>query len=304
MILPKNKAMTKNLQNQETPKTASLLKKGMPPKIAAIHDVSCIGRCATTVILPVLSVCGNQVCPLPTALLSTHTGGYTGFTFLDLTAEMPAIAAHWEKLDTVFDAVYSGFLGSAGQIEIVRAFAEKAKQRNPHCLFLADPVMGDDGATYATYTPEMCRKTRILISDADIITPNLTEACILLDKPFRPDFDETELAAMAKELAGLSGDLVYITGIHRENAVGVLYYDKQSGAHGEYFTPRDPNNYPGTGDVFASVILAGAMSGLTPENSVRKACDFIYKASRYTTALGTPVREGLAIEPLLGELIR
>ena len=296
--------MKHNEMQKATLQPASLLKKsGIPPKVAAIHDVSCIGRCATTVILPVLSACGDQVCPLPTALLSTHTGGYTGFTFLDLTAEMPKIAAHWEALGTAFDAVYSGFLGSADQIETVRAFAEKAKEKNPDCLFLADPVMGDDGNTYATYTPEMCRKTRLLIADADIITPNLTEACILLDRPFRPDLGKTELLAMAKELSALCAGLVLVTGIHRENTVGVLYYDKKSGIHGEYFTPRDPNNYPGTGDIFASVVLAGALAGLAPEISVKKACDFIYHASRYTTSLGTPVREGLAIEPLLGELI-
>lgn len=184
-----------HVQNTGTPQAASLLQKNkLPRKVAAIHDVSCIGRCAATVILPVLSVCGNQVCPLPTALLSTHTGGYTGFTFLDLTSEMPKIAAHWETLDTVFDAVYSGFLGSADQIEIVRTFAKKAKERNPACLFLADPVMGDDGTTYATYTPEMCRRTRQLIADADIITPNLTEACILLDMPY--DRQKTEAEAL------------------------------------------------------------------------------------------------------------
>ena len=118
-----------HVQNTGTPQAASLLQKNkLPPKVAAIHDVSCIGRCAATVILPVLSVCGNQVCPLPTALLSTHTGGYTGFTFLDLTSEMPKIAAHWETLDTVFDAVYSGFLG------------------NP----VAEGVYGDMGLLYAS----------------------------------------------------------------------------------------------------------------------------------------------------------
>lgn len=289
-----------------TPQAASLLQKNkLPPKVAAIHDVSCIGRCAITVILPVLSACGNQVCPLPTALLSTHTGGYTGFTFLDLTSEMPKITDHWETLGTAFDAVYSGFLGSADQIEIVRSFAQKAKERNPSCLFLADPVMGDDGTTYATYTPEMCRRTRQLIADADIITPNLTEACILLDMPYDKQKTEADLCTMAKKLSQLCKGLVFITGIHRDinDTVGVVYYDKKTDRFGTYFTPRDPQNYPGTGDVFASVILAGALAGLSPEVTAVKACDFICEASHVTTMLGTPVREGLVIEPLLGRLI-
>lgn len=273
-----------------------------PPKAATIHDVSCIGRCASTVILPVLSVCGVQACPLPTALLSTHTGGYEGFTFLDLTEEMPKITAHWRSLGTAFDAVYSGFLGSAGQIETVRAFAAECKEQNPDCVFLADPVMGDDGSTYATYTAEMCRLTRHLIAGADIITPNLTEACILLDEPYRRNFTPEQLAEMARSLSGMTAGKVIITGVHRENAVGAVYYDAASGLRGEYFTPRDPNNFPGAGDIFASIVLAGALEKRPLAETVRKACDFIFRASRFTTALGTPVREGLAIEPLLKEL--
>lgn len=297
--------MTNNHSIQGTPKTASFRRKPTrPPRVAAIHDVSCVGRCAETVILPVLSACGQQVCPLPTALLSTHTGGYRDFTFLDLTKEMPKIEKHWESLGLVFDAVYSGFLGSAGQIEIVRHFAEKAKQRNPHCLFLADPVMGDDGATYATYTPEMCRLTKSLIGEADIITPNLTEACLLADRPYHTAMTDEELQGMAKDLSKLCRGLVYVTGIPKGDTVGVLFYDKTTDTYGSCFTPRDPNNYPGTGDVFASLVLAGTLEGLSPKLCAERACRFIWKASAYTTALQTPVREGLAFEPLLGELTK
>lgn len=273
-----------------------------PARVVTVHDISCIGRCASTVILPVLSVCGVQACPLPTALLSTHTGGYSDFTFLDLTDEMKRITAHWARMDTAFDAVYSGFLGSVDQIEIVRTFASECKKRYPDCLFLADPVMGDDGKPYTTYTEAMCRKTRELVADADVITPNLTEACILLERPFRTDFTEHELESMAEELSELTTGTVFMTGIHRANTVGVLYYDRTTHTHGSYFTPRDPNNYPGAGDIFASVVLAGLMKKLSPLACVQTACDFIYRASVYTTALHTPVREGLAIEPLLADL--
>ncbi len=276
---------------------------GHVPRVAAIHDISCIGRCAGTVILPVLSVCGVQACPLPTALLSTHTGGYTGFTFLDLTNELPRIAAHWDTLGETFAAVYSGFLGSADQIELVRAFAADCKKKEPHCLFLADPVMGDDGACYATYTGEMCQKTRELVKDADIITPNVTEACILLDIPYRTDFSNEELERMTKALSNLSAGLVVMTGIHRDDRVGVMYYERAMETPGTYFTLRDPNNYPGTGDVFASILLAGLLAGKTAPESVKWACDFIYETACFTTSLHTPVREGLAIEPCLGKLV-
>lgn len=278
------------------------LSAGRVPRVAAIHDISCIGRCAGTVILPVLSVCGIQACPLPTALLSTHTGGYTGFTFLDLTNEMPRIAEHWNTLGETFEAVYSGFLGSADQIELVRSFAADCKKKSPHCLFLADPVMGDDGACYATYTDEMCQKTRELVRDADIITPNVTEACILLDVPYRTDFSNKELEQMTKALSRLSSGLVVLTGIHRDDRVGVMYYERAMDEPGTYFTLRDPNNYPGTGDVFASILLAGLLAGKKASESVKLACDFIYEIARFTTTLHTPVREGLAIEPFLGKL--
>lgn len=289
-------------------KTIDNISISPPPKIAAVHDISCIGRCACTVIIPVLSALGVQVCPLPTALLSTHTGGYEGFTFMDLSDEMKKISAHWDSIDTVFDAVYSGFLGSANQIETVREFVNNCKAKKPECIFLADPVMGDDGEKYATYTDEMCRLTKKLVSGAHVITPNVTEACILLDEPYRKDFSSDKLCEMGKELCAIGAENVIITGIHRGDEVGAVYYISGAGASGtdkfgEYFTKRDPNNYPGAGDIFSSMILAGVLKGMPLAKTVKNACDFIYSASGYTTLLGTPIREGLAIEPLMGQLI-
>lgn len=290
------------MKNSETDFSSPVLTIVPPPKIAAVHDISCIGRCAATVIIPVLSVMGIQVCPLPTALLSTHTGGYEGFTFLDLTDEIHKITTHWNAIGTKFDAVYSGFLGSAAQIEAVLKFAESCKKISPGCLFLADPVMGDGGSKYATYTDEMCRLTRRLVAVSDITTPNLTEACILLGIPYRDTFTEKEIERMTEQIAAMGAKNVIITGVTRENEVGAAYYESKTGAHGAYFTPRDPKNYPGTGDVFASVILAGQLKQIPLAHSVKKACDFIFLASRLTTACGTPVREGLAIEGILAKL--
>lgn len=274
-----------------------------PPKVAAVHDVSCVGRCAQTVIMPVLSAMGVQVCPLPTALLSTHTGGYTNFTFLDLSNEMTKIIAHFKRLGTVFDSVYSGFLGSAEQINTVLGFATYCKEINPGCIFLADPVMGDDGCKYATYTDEMCMLTRKLITKADIITPNLTEACILLDKPYKDSFSDDEISGMLSGLCEMGAKNIIITGIHRADKVGAVFMCDNGSLCGEYFAKRDPNNYPGAGDIFSSIILACAHKKMHLYDAVKLACDFISEASSLTSSFGTPVKEGLAFEGLLGKLI-
>ena len=152
------------------------------PRVAAIHDLSGFGRCSLTVAIPVLSAMGVQCCPLPTAVLSTHTGGFEGYTFRDLTEEMAAAAAHWKALDLRFDAVYSGFLGSERQIGLVRQFLRDF--RRPGTLAVVDPVMGDFGRVYETYTPAMCRRMADLTAEADVITPNLTEAALLLGVPY------------------------------------------------------------------------------------------------------------------------
>ena len=151
------------------------------PRIAAIHDLSCFGRCSLTIALPVLSAMGCQCCPLPTALLSAHTG-FPGNTFLDLTAEMGRIADHWAAMDLQFDAIYSGFLGSADQVDTVARFFDTFKKSGT--AVIVDPVMGDHGTAYRTCTPELCRGMRVLAENSDVITPNLTEAALLLDRPY------------------------------------------------------------------------------------------------------------------------
>ena len=151
------------------------------PRIAAIHDLSCFGRCSLTIALPVLSAMGCQCCPLPTALLSAHTG-FPGNTFLDLAAEMGRIAEHWAAMDLQFDAIYSGFLGSADQVDTVARFFDTFKKSDT--AVIVDPVMGDHGTAYRTCTPELCRGMRVLAENSDVITPNLTEAALLLDRPY------------------------------------------------------------------------------------------------------------------------
>ena len=152
------------------------------PRVAAIHDMSGFGRCSLTVAIPILSAMGVQCCPLPTAFLSTHTGGFEGFTFLDMTDEMPRIAAHWARLGLEFQAIYSGFLGSERQIGIVEDFIRRF--RRPDTVVVVDPVMGDFGRIYQTYTAAMCGGMARLAALADVITPTLTEAALLLGQPY------------------------------------------------------------------------------------------------------------------------
>ena len=152
------------------------------PRVAAIHDLSGFGRCSLTIVMPVLSAMGIQCCPLPTAYLSTHTGGFTGNTFLDMTGELEKAMEHWERLDLTFEAVYTGFMGNEKQMALAADFIRAV--RSPGMVAVVDPVMGDHGKRYRTYTPEMCQAMKTLAGAADVLVPNLTEAALLLDVPY------------------------------------------------------------------------------------------------------------------------
>lgn len=275
-------------------------------RVAAIHDLSCFGRCALTVVIPVLSAMGIQVVPIPTALLSTHTGGFEDMHFRSLTGDMSAISAHFARLDLHFDAIYTGFLGSAEQISTVSKIAERFGGED--CTVLVDPVMGDDGRLYSTYTDELAYGMRGLCRIADVITPNLTEACYLTGNEFPADgASDKEIDALAtelcRELHGLFGCDVVITGIEFDGSRIGCYY-----THGEntrtYATDKVAASYPGTGDIFASVMLGKLLSGSSLDEAVHRAADFTHLAVyRSLNEYPAPLREGIALEPLLGELV-
>lgn len=275
-------------------------------RVAAIHDLSCFGRCALTVVIPVLSAMGIQVVPIPTALLSTHTGGFEDMHFRSLTGDMSAISAHFDRLDLHFDAIYTGFLGSAEQISTVSEIAERFGGED--CTVLVDPVMGDDGRLYSTYTDELAYGMRGLCRVADVITPNLTEACYLTGNEFPVEgASDKEIDALAtelcRELHGLFGCDVVITGIEFDGSrIGCCY------THGEstrtYATDKVAASYPGTGDIFASVMLGKLLSGSSLDEAVHRAADFTHLAVyRSLNDYPAPLREGIAIEPLLWELV-
>lgn len=279
----------------------------MTKRVAAIHDIACFGRCSMQVIWPVVSHFGHQVCPLPTALLSTHTGDFEGFTFLDLSDEMEKIAAHWKQLALSFDAIYSGFLGSERQIATVNRFIKDFS--TDKTLVLVDPVMGDNGEIYKTYTSKMCEGMRLLCEEADIITPNLTEAYILLGEDYRGQPDSTtqrELLDRLLQLGRKSKRAVILTGIYnqQQNTIGSVFAirDSDKTDYGSRFAPYCDCFFPGSGDLFASILLGKVLDGCGIMESVGAAVRFIAKVSEFTKKSGTPPHYGLEFEDLLGEM--
>lgn len=272
------------------------------PRVAAIHDLSGFGRCSLTVAIPVLSAMGVQCCPLPTAFLSTHTGGFTGYTFLDMTEEMAAAADHWRSLELRFAAVYSGFLGSERQIGLVRRFLRDFRREGT--LAVVDPVMGDFGRIYDTYTPAMCRRMAELAGDADVITPNLTEAALLLGIPYGElPRDEAGLRALTEKLGCPGKRSVALTGVSLgEGLTGAMCYDAGQGRTLPVQTERVDREFLGAGDVFASVLTGALVRGDGFFDAARQAADFVRLCAVRTAAEGTPLREGMDFEPLLGRL--
>ena len=269
------------------------------PRIAAIHDLSCFGRCSLTIALPVLSAMGCQCCPLPTALLSAHTG-FPGNTFLDLTVEMGRIADHWAAMDLQFDAIYSGFLGSADQVDTVARFFDTFKKSDT--AVIVDPVMGDHGTAYRTCTPELCRGMRVLAENSDVITPNLTEAALLLDRPYE-EVRQADAYEVVRRLSLGGRRSVVLTGYFSEpGQTGALCFDRDSGESKAVQTPREPQDFSGTGDLFASVLAGGVAKGVPLFQAAQAAADFVRDCIARTLAEGLTEQDGVDFEPLLGQL--
>ena len=272
------------------------------PCVAAIHDMSGFGRCSLTVAIPVLSAMGIQCCPLPTAFLSTHTGGFENFTFLDMTDEMPKVAAHWKSLGLQFRAVYSGFLGSERQIGIVEDFIRDFRRADS--VVVVDPVMGDHGAVYQTYTPAMCAGMARLAEQADVITPNLTEAALLLGVPYDALPAGADGCREIVERLSLEGRRsVVLTGASTApHLTGAMCFDAASGRTEAVQTRRVDREFHGTGDVFASVLTGALVHGRPLSEAAGQAVEFICACAERTAAEALPLREGVDFEPLLGLL--
>ena len=272
------------------------------PTALALHDLSCFGKCALTVIIPTLSAMGVQTVPIPTAFLSTHTGGFEGFYFEDLTDSMGKIADHLEEVGVKADAVYTGFLGSEKQISTVSDIIDRFGS-----LVLVDPVMGDDGKLYSTYNEDMVKGIKELCKKADVITPNVTEACLLTDIEYKDtvELSEEETVECAEklccELRKFGAKKIAITGLHyNKNMIGT--YGSDDGETFLYGREHVKKSYPGTGDLFASVLLGELLRNKDFRTSVARASDFTRKVIEYSSQFDTPLRNGVAFEPFLGEL--
>ena len=267
-------------------------------KIAVINDFSGFGRCSISVALPLISHLGIQCCPLPTAIFSNHTG-FDSYYFNDYTAHMEAYMAEWEKLGLEFEGILTGFLGSQAQIDLVERFLRTFTTGRTRVII--DPVMGDYGRPYATYTPELCREMKRLVRYADILTPNLTEACILTDTPYREDFSEEELLSMARQLSDRGPGQVVLTGIPRGEYLENYCYERDRGPSILRVRRVKPQR-SGTGDVFSSIVAAGAVQRVEFKKSVDTAAAFIHRCLLRSSELDIPTTDGVCFEEVIGEL--
>ena len=268
-------------------------------KAAVINDFTSFGRCSLAVTIPILSAMKVQCCPVPTAFFTNHTG-FDSFDWTDNTPHLDGYISEWRKLGLRFDAIQTGFLGSREQVDFVHRFIAAFKA--PGTIVCVDPVMGDYGRLYPTYDRDRVESMRSFLDEADLLTPNLTEACFLADEPYRTDFTDAELDSLCARLAERNGSKVVVSGIPRGEALVNFIYERGRPSS-LYPEPKIGGDRSGTGDVFASVILADAVNGMDFAASVRKASAFTAKAVRRTVELGLPPKDGLAIEEVLGELV-
>jgi pyridoxine kinase len=272
------------------------------PKVAAVHDLSGFGRSSLTVVLPILSSMQIQVSPLPTAVLSTHSE-YPDFKFVDLTDNMSGFIDHWKKLNIKFDAIYSGFLGSEKQVEIVKKMVKSFS--NDKLLVVVDPVLGDGGELYLPFQGTgMVEGMQSLIKDANIITPNLTEAALLLNKKCNLEITEEEAVSWAKELSSRGPEMVIITSVPEKNKkfTSVIAYNAKDKRCWKVTCDYLPAKYSGTGDAFTSVIVGGLLQRDSLPIAVDRAIQFVSLGIRATFGHDCDALEGFMLEKVLGSL--
>ena len=241
-------------------------------KILTIQDLSCFGQCSITVALPVVSAFGIETAVLPSAVLSTHTSGFTDYTVRDLTDDLPAIQKHWESERIYFDAIYTGFIASAEQMDYIKSIIDS--RLKPNGSVFVDPAMADHGEFYNGFDQEFADKMGELCKLGDYILPNTTEACYILHKPWKEHFSEDEMLEMARELADFTKRYVILKGYERENELGMIIFDKKDSSVEIVF--NDKINYVshGTGDVFASSFVGSTMLGKNPSRAAKIAGEF------------------------------
>lgn len=243
-------------------------------KILTIQDISCVGQCSLTVALPILSACGLETCILPSAVLSTHTGGFSGFTFRDLTDDMPAIQAHWQKENIKFKAIYTGYLGSVKQVGYVQNILDTMGDEG--CVRIVDPAMADNGKLYSIFNDEYVAAMRTLCASADILIPNITEACFLVNMEYRESYDESYIEEILEGLSKLGAKTVVLTGVsYTADKTGVIVYE--NGQIRYYEHNKVSGGCHGTGDIYASAFTGALMNDKDIFEAAKIAADYTVK---------------------------
>jgi len=272
-------------------------------KIVTIQDISCIGRCSITVALPIISAAGIETSILPTTVLSTHTGGFNGYTFRDLTDDIEPIMQHWKSLNIKFDAIYTGYLGSFKQVELVLKFINDFKSNET--IVIVDPAMGDCGVLYKGFEENFPKEMSKLCSVADIVIPNLTEAALMLGEPYIDSgYSMDYIEGLLRKLCDLGTSSAVLTGISfNKGKLGAVAYDSKEDKFYSYFTSKIDGYYHGTGDVFASALVAATVTGFDLGKAIEIAVNFTVNSIKRTFEVGTDCRYGVAFEQGIPEFI-
>ncbi|MBP3273264.1 MAG: pyridoxamine kinase [Ruminococcus sp.] len=271
-------------------------------RLLTIQDISCFGKCSLTAALPVISAMGVETAVIPTAVLSTHTGsGFSGYTFRDLSDDIPQIAAHWEKLGLKFDTIYTGYIGSCEQVNMIKQFIKRF--RTAETLVVVDPVMGDGGRMYAGFNNKFVESMKGLCAEADVILPNATEAALLLGENYKNDLDEYEIKQMLMKLTGLGCVTAVMTGASPDKVHnGAMAYNRVTGEFAQALGENIDGSFHSTGDIFSSVLSGGMTLGMDLDTALELAVHFTHDCIKATL----PIREeqwySVRFEPCLGSL--
>ena len=274
----------------------------MQKRIAAIHDISCFGRCSLTVALPIISSAGIECSVIPTAVLSTHTGGFDAYTYRDLTEDISPVSNHWHRLGLGFDAIYTGFLGSFEQLGLISDFIERFSKKG--CITLVDPVMADNGQLYKIFSSDFPKGMQKLCEKADIIVPNITEAVFLLSEAYKEGpYTEEYIKGLLKKLSVFGCKKIVLTGISFDDAqLGAAAYDCITGDLAFIMETKIEGFYHGTGDVFGSTLISALTMGCSLNRASEIAVGFTVSAIKRTKEAGTDVRYGVNFEEGLHKL--
>lgn len=268
-------------------------------RVLTIQDISCLGQCSLTVALPILSACGQETVILPSAVLSTHTGGFSGFTFRDLTDDIPNIQSHWQKEGIKFDAIYTGYLGSLKQIGYVDDILQS--MGNSNCIKAVDPAMADHGKLYSIFNMDYAKAMAKLCTKADIVLPNITEACLMSGIEYKEEYDDDYITELISALKKIGMKTIVMTGVsYSSDSTGVIICEGSEISY--YKHEKLEKSSHGTGDIFASAFIGTHLSGKSLYESARIAANFVLSAMKNT--VDDPSHwYGVKFEPVLKELV-